>query len=525
MSPPKKNDQFFLTTASTYWVTLGRLALIMLPYFVSSTSVEWLYNPSFLSVMGRPHESLAHLEEAHAIQALSKSKNFSSFYEGNEIIRIPPLVLAVFSPLMETSDPGLWLSILLLLVDFLISYLLEQIGIRLLGPTSFPSSSDDNIPSQPQRPIEEEDLQRKLVESVRPQYAHIFPIYRYDTNNLDIKSSRQESNNNNNTREVEPSMIAMRSLPLLSAQIYYWSPFTALPSGLFYCWQNIAPLFLVASVYESSCYSSSGGSLSMASFYLAVAAYLEPHHIVYVLAIIFLSSVNDFNKRPSSGTAASKETSSSKMVKPAMFVIFFFTLWSLCLQGISYGLVGPKNYWKVLGTIYGNTWFTTSPNLSLQWYFRMQIFSRFRRYFGTMFAGIPFVLVGPLCLRFLRYPGVQLATLTMIWTIYRPVQVLYDANFAFCFFLFSPQSLARMGSPAFIALCCLIVPVILNIVDHWMWLDANNGNPNYMFFQCLAYNVFLAIILGQFTSASMQRDKALRLTHQKELENDQMSAE
>jgi len=113
----------------------------------------------------------------------------------------------------------------------------------------------------------------------------------------------------------------------------------------------------------------------------------------------------------------------------------------------------------------------------------------------------------------------------MIWTIYRPVQVLYDANFAFCFFLFSPQSLARMGSPAFIALCCLIVPVILNIVDHWMWLDANNGNPNYMFFQCLAYNVFLAIILGQFTSASMQRDKALRLTHQKELENDQMSAE
>ena len=78
--------------------------------------------------------------------------------------------------------------------------------------------------------------------------------------------------------------------------------------------------------------------------------------------------------------------------------------------------------------------------------------------------------------------------------------------------------LARMGSPAFVALCCLMVPAILTIVDHWMWLGANNGNANYMFFQCLAYNTFLGIILGQFTSASMQRDKALRLTVQKEVE-------
>ena len=113
----------------------------------------------------------------------------------------------------------------------------------------------------------------------------------------------------------------------------------------------------------------------------------------------------------------------------------------------------------------------------------------------------------------------------MVWTIYRPVQVLYDANFALCFFLLSPQSLARMGIPSLVALCCLLVPVILNIVDNWMWLDANNGNANYMFFQCLAYNVFLGIILGQFTSASMQRDKALRLTYQIEMEREQKSIE
>ena len=74
-----------------------------------------------------------------------------------------------------------------------------------------------------------------------------------------------------------------------------------------------------------------------------------------------------------------------------------------------------------------------------------------------------------------------------------------------------------MGTPALIALCCLFVPVLLNVVDHWMWLESNNGNANYMFFQCLAYNTFLAIVLGQFISASVQRDKALRLIVQREM--------
>jgi GPI transamidase subunit PIG-U len=68
-----------------------------------------------------------------------------------------------------------------------------------------------------------------------------------------------------------------------------------------------------------------------------------------------------------------------------------------------------------------------------------------------------------------------------------------------------------MGIPTFISLCSMMVPVLLNVVDHWMWLEANNGNANYMYFQCLAYNVFWGIVLGQFVSASVQRDKALRV--------------
>ena len=69
-----------------------------------------------------------------------------------------------------------------------------------------------------------------------------------------------------------------------------------------------------------------------------------------------------------------------------------------------------------------------------------------------------------------------------------------------------------MEKIAFFALCSLCVPLILNVIDFWMWLETNTGNANYLFFQCLAYNVFLSIIVGQFCTASLQRDKALSLT-------------
>lgn len=72
-----------------------------------------------------------------------------------------------------------------------------------------------------------------------------------------------------------------------------------------------------------------------------------------------------------------------------------------------------------------------------------------------------------------------------------------------------------MGFASFVALCSMGVPVVLNVVDHWMWMGPNTGNANYIFFQCLAYNVFLGVLLGQFCKASLERDKALRLSAKK----------
>jgi phosphatidylinositol glycan class U len=107
----------------------------------------------------------------------------------------------------------------------------------------------------------------------------------------------------------------------------------------------------------------------------------------------------------------------------------------------------------------------------------------------------------------------------MVWTIFRPVQTLYDANLSLCLLLLCPRSLARIGTPAFLSISSLWVPVFLNVVDHWMWLGPNTGNANYMFFQCLAFNVFLGVLLGHFCKGSLERDKAIRIAEKGRIES------
>lgn len=76
----------------------------------------------------------------------------------------------------------------------------------------------------------------------------------------------------------------------------------------------------------------------------------------------------------------------------------------------------------------------------------------------------------------------------------------------------SPRSLGRMNTISLIAMCSITVPILLYILDYGLWLESGSGNANYIFFQCLAYNAFVAMICLDFVSASLQRDKALRLT-------------
>ena len=70
----------------------------------------------------------------------------------------------------------------------------------------------------------------------------------------------------------------------------------------------------------------------------------------------------------------------------------------------------------------------------------------------------------------------------------------------------------RMGNASFVSFFALVVPLLLFVMDYWLWLETGSGNANYMFFQCLAFNVFFGIITADFISATVKRDKTLRLT-------------
>ncbi|KAG7362660.1 GPI transamidase subunit PIG-U-domain containing protein [Nitzschia inconspicua] len=470
-------------------IILLRLFLITLPNFYHP--VSWVYQPSLLSVLVRPRQSLLHLREARAIQCLmteascynnnNNNNNTNnvvlrgSAYLANHSIRIPPLLLFLLLPLLDaTTHPELWMSLILLLVDLAIAYLLEKVCENVLIGMS-----------KSQQTRQEEQRQRLLPEVIQPPLAHIFPIY------SDADTTRTGTTQ---------SLIPMSTIPRMAALLYFGSPFTILPASLYQCWQNLPMLFVLASIYQASCGT---GYYVVSSSLLAVAVYLEPYCMVYSIPAIVLFHIS--KRRKSDGTSPSL---------PTVSILFLacLILWSVALQGMAYGIMGSPNiYWNSVVSAYGETWLSTSPNLSMQWYFRMQLFTRFRDYFGAMFWGLPYALIGPLTVRLGMYPDVLIGSFALLWCVYRPVQVLFDANIALCLLLISPRSLARMGLPALISLCSIMVPVLLNIVDHWMWLEANNGNANYIFFQCLAYNVFLGIILGQFVGASVQRDKALRI--------------
>lgn len=176
----------------------------------------------------------------------------------------------------------------------------------------------------------------------------------------------------------------MESLPSLAAQFYYWSPATALPGSVYSCFQALPAFFLVASLWEAS---RRGGSHFLSTFLLAVGSYLELHHLVFLLPLLALRLTQ------AKGTA--------------LPMVLSFLFWFACLHGLSYQLVGPTMFSKVLQATYGLGWRTIRPNLSVQWYLSMQLFARFREYFGALLLGLPYIIVIPVATRLYRYPMVM----------------------------------------------------------------------------------------------------------------------
>lgn len=156
------------------------------------------------------------------------------------------------------------------------------------------------------------------------------------------------------------------------------------------------------------------------------------------------------------------------------------------------------------------------PSLSLLWYFYMELFSRFSNYFYTLLSGLPISLIIPLSIRLYKYP-MELITIYYILfhILFNYISTLYDLNVGIgCLLLCSPRTLARMRIKLlYVVLPSLLVPILIYIKTcYFLWLQLGSGEATYSYFQCLAYNVLVTVLLSEYISASLQRNKALEIT-------------
>lgn len=141
----------------------------------------------------------------------------------------------------------------------------------------------------------------------------------------------------------------------------------------------------------------------------------------------------------------------------------------------------------------------------------MQMFDRFRPYFTVFVSGVPAMFIIPLISRLFRYPSVLVATFQLLWVIFRPTSTVHTLTLGLILALLNPRTVVRMRDPSLVSFCALPVPILLFITFHRMWLVTGNGNPNYIYFQCFAYGMFVVIISMDFVSATVKRDKVRRM--------------
>ncbi len=156
-----------------------------------------------------------------------------------------------------------------------------------------------------------------------------------------------------------------------------------------------------------------------------------------------------------------------------------------------------------------------TPNMGMHWYLFINTFTRYEKYFLALCSCFVFTFCVPLLIRFVNYPLEMAVMLQLLRQLLHPRPTMQEISFAFALAALTRRTLMRMGNASIISVIAMPVPVILYIIDYWLWLQSGSGNANYMFFQCLTFNLFCGIFTLDFISSTLKRDKALCLTSKK----------
>lgn len=338
----KTEPSSFIRSPYTTLTTLLRVSCVF-GLLLPSEWLPWIHSRALQSAVVDGIFTLRHVHEAAAIQQFIVPHSFVTAYKGGTI-HLPPLLLALFQVILPISESHqhIVVGLCLIVVDFLIAWTLERLGRFLV---------------QQRKNEWENRLQDQLPEAIRPKLTHIFQV---STENQ--------------------AMIPSAGIPILMAQLYYWSPITLLTSNVLVCFQSIPVLFAGLALLNAS-----QGSLMWSALSLALASYIDIHHMIFLLPSVLL-----IRERRKSMSA---------------FVVSFLVLAS-AMQALSLHLVGTSNYLFVASMTHGWTFQIQGiePSLSTMWYVGMEMFDRFSGYFTILIGGAPYLLVLPLLIRLYRYP-------------------------------------------------------------------------------------------------------------------------
>jgi GPI transamidase subunit PIG-U len=237
----------FLTSKWTFIVILIRIGISL------KTIIQWsepwiemvLSNPALQSILVR---STSTLEQWHELQAQHALLGMvPEEYNRKSLLYL--FTLPYLEQLGFPSSPAMiamGIGIFLIVVDFLIAWFIEQLGVYILH-----SEHKDR----------EELMQPNIPGAIQPNRAAIFGI------SCDDATS------------AVPVSIQRSHFPRLGAWIYFCSPLTIL-CGPQFSFQSLVYLGTIWSCYECS---RSKGNVSWAAFVLAVTAYIEPFLLVMAL--------------------------------------------------------------------------------------------------------------------------------------------------------------------------------------------------------------------------------------------------
>ena len=130
-------------------------------------------------------------------------------------------------------------------------------------------------------------------------------------------------------------------------------------------------------------------------------------------------------------------------------------------------------------------------------------------YFALLLQAQPFFYPVPLTIRFSHQPEVAAHVVIGYMAVLLPYTSFGDLGFFLPFLMMHPHLFRRFRGAFVIAGGVMFTSCTMPLMLH-MWLELGSGNANFFYFQTLAYNVFVSLLVLELLKAAGQQRDAQR---------------